>query len=54
MADCEAFVDTIVESLSDEPANYNQIKAINWGKEPLTGDVTDLELGLTTAPRTNC
>lgn len=45
MDDREEFVDTIVESLSDEPANYNQIKAINWGKEPLTSDASDLELG---------
>ncbi len=43
--DREAFVETIVESLSDEPANYNQIKAINWGEEPLTDDAADLELG---------
>ncbi|NHN49290.1 MBL fold metallo-hydrolase [Halostella sp. JP-L12] len=45
MDDREEFADTIVESLSDEPANYNQIKAINWGKEPLTADASDLELG---------
>ncbi|QLD89637.1 MBL fold metallo-hydrolase [Natronomonas salina] len=45
MDDREQFVDTIVEGLSDEPANYNQIKAINWGQEPLTDDATDLELG---------
>ncbi len=43
--DREAFVETIVESLSDEPANYNQIKSINWGEEPLTEDAEDLELG---------
>lgn len=43
--DQEEFVETIVEGLSDEPANYNQIKAINWGKEPLTDEATDLELG---------
>ena len=41
----DKFVETIVESLSDEPANYNEIKAINWGKEPLTEDDLDLELG---------
>lgn len=41
----EAFVDTIIKGLSDEPANYNRIKAINWGKEPLTDDAADLELG---------
>ncbi|GAA0240646.1 MBL fold metallo-hydrolase [Haladaptatus pallidirubidus] len=41
----DEFVDTIVESLSDEPANYNEIKAINWGKEPLTEGVGELELG---------
>ncbi|WP_255171064.1 MBL fold metallo-hydrolase [Natrononativus amylolyticus] len=45
MDDREAFVQAIVDGLSDEPANYNQIKAINWGKEPLTDDAADLELG---------
>ena len=45
MDDRETFVETIVESLSEEPANYNRIKAINWGKEPLTEDAPDLELG---------
>jgi glyoxylase-like metal-dependent hydrolase (beta-lactamase superfamily II) len=45
MDDRETFVETIVEGLSDEPANYNQIKAINWGQEPLTDDAADLELG---------
>ncbi|NHN59420.1 MULTISPECIES: MBL fold metallo-hydrolase [Halorussus] len=45
MDDPDRFVDTIVESLSDEPANYNRIKAINWGEEPLTDDAADLELG---------
>ena len=45
MDDREEFIETIVESLSDEPANYNQIKAINWGKEPLTSEASDLELG---------
>jgi len=40
-----AFVETIVESLSDEPANYNRIKQINWGKEQPRGDVESLELG---------
>lgn len=45
MNDRETFIETIVEGLSDEPANYNQIKAINWGKEPLTDEATDLELG---------
>lgn len=41
----DAFVQTIVDGLSDEPANYNRIKAINWGKEPLTDDAAELELG---------
>ncbi|QLG62293.1 MBL fold metallo-hydrolase [Halorarum salinum] len=41
----EKFIETIVEGLSDEPANYNRIKAINWGKEPLTDEAADLELG---------
>ncbi|MFC4987888.1 MBL fold metallo-hydrolase [Saliphagus infecundisoli] len=43
--DEEAFVETIVESLADEPANYNEIKRINWGKEQPGGDVESLELG---------
>lgn len=43
--DEESFVETIVESLSDEPANYNEIKQINWGKEQPGGDVEALELG---------
>ncbi|RKD89030.1 MBL fold metallo-hydrolase [Halopiger aswanensis] len=40
-----AFVETIVESLADEPANYNEIKQINWGREQPDGDVAALELG---------
>ena len=40
-----AFVETIVESLADEPANYNEIKQINWGKEQPGEDVEELELG---------
>ncbi len=43
--DEEAFVETIVESLSEEPANYNEIKQINWGKEQPGGDAEALELG---------
>ncbi|SEP27659.1 Glyoxylase, beta-lactamase superfamily II [Halogranum amylolyticum] len=43
--DEDAFVETIVESLSDEPANYNEIKQINWGKEQPGGDIEELELG---------
>lgn len=43
--DEEAFVETIVESLADEPANYNEIKQINWGKEQPGGDAEALELG---------
>ncbi|WP_435348924.1 MBL fold metallo-hydrolase [Haloarchaeobius sp. HRN-SO-5] len=43
--DEDEFVETIVESLSDEPANYNEIKQINWGKEQPGGDVEALELG---------
>ncbi|MFB6129977.1 MAG: MBL fold metallo-hydrolase [Salinigranum sp.] len=43
--DREAFVETIVESLSDEPANYNEIKRINWGEEQPGGDAETLELG---------
>ncbi|WP_458188417.1 MBL fold metallo-hydrolase [Haladaptatus sp. NG-WS-4] len=39
------FVETIVESLSDTPNNYQQIKHINWGDEPLDDDAEDLELG---------
>jgi glyoxylase-like metal-dependent hydrolase (beta-lactamase superfamily II) len=45
MDDRDEFVETIVESLAEKPANYNQIKAINWGEEPLTDDAADLELG---------
>ena len=40
-----AFVETIVESLSDEPANYNEIKQINWGEEQPSGNAEELELG---------
>ncbi|WP_394742271.1 MBL fold metallo-hydrolase [Natronococcus roseus] len=43
--DEEAFVETIVESLADEPANYNEIKQINWGKSQPGDDVEELELG---------
>ncbi|RRJ29555.1 MBL fold metallo-hydrolase [Halocatena pleomorpha] len=40
-----AFVETIVENLADEPANYNEIKQINWGKQQPSGDTEALELG---------
>ncbi|MFB6140836.1 MAG: MBL fold metallo-hydrolase [Halosimplex sp.] len=43
--DESAFVETVVERLSDEPANYNEIKEINWGRAQPGGDVEDLELG---------
>jgi glyoxylase-like metal-dependent hydrolase (beta-lactamase superfamily II) len=43
--DEKAFVETIVESLADEPANYNEIKQINWGKEQPGDDAEALELG---------
>ncbi|NEU58696.1 MBL fold metallo-hydrolase [Halorussus sp. MSC15.2] len=43
--DKKGFVETIVESLADKPANYNEIKQINWGNEPLTEDAEALELG---------
>jgi glyoxylase-like metal-dependent hydrolase (beta-lactamase superfamily II) len=43
--DQEAFAETIVGSLADEPANYNEIKQINWGREQPGGDVETLELG---------
>ncbi|WP_254762870.1 MBL fold metallo-hydrolase [Natrinema marinum] len=43
--DESAFVETIVESLADEPANYNEIKQINWGKAQPGGNVEALELG---------
>ncbi|TYL36972.1 MBL fold metallo-hydrolase [Natronococcus pandeyae] len=43
--DQDTFVETIVESLADEPANYNEIKQINWGKEQPGGDAEALELG---------
>jgi len=45
-ADDEAtFVETIVESLSEEPANYNEIKRINWGERQPDGETESLELG---------
>lgn len=43
--DRTAFVETIVESLADEPANYNRIKQINWGREDAGEDAEALELG---------
>ncbi|XVH31242.1 MBL fold metallo-hydrolase [Haloferacaceae archaeon DSL9] len=43
--DESAFVETIGESLADEPANHNEIKQINWGKRQPGGDVEALELG---------
>ncbi|WP_435333259.1 MBL fold metallo-hydrolase [Haloarchaeobius sp. TZWWS8] len=43
--DEDSFVETIVDSLADEPANYNEIKQINWGREQPDGDSESLELG---------
>ena len=43
--DRDAFVETIVESLAEEPANYNEIKQINWGRVQPGEDVEELELG---------
>lgn len=43
--DEDEFIETIVEALSDTPNNYQQIKHINWGDEPLDEDSEDLELG---------
>lgn len=43
--DEESFVETIVESLADEPANYNEIKRINWGETQPGSDAEELELG---------
>jgi glyoxylase-like metal-dependent hydrolase (beta-lactamase superfamily II) len=43
--DREAFVETIVESLADEPANFNEIKQINWGNQQAGEDAEALELG---------
>jgi len=40
-----AFVETIVESLADEPANYNEIKQINWGRRQAGANAEALELG---------
>lgn len=45
MEDEEEFVDRIVESLGSTPANYERIKSINWGREPLTEEAEELELG---------
>ena len=39
------FVETIVESLGSTPSNYEEIKAINWGKAPRTEEAEELELG---------
>ena len=39
------FVETIVDALSDTPNNYQRIKHINWGDEPLDADAENLELG---------
>jgi len=43
--DEEEFVDGVVESLGSTPSNYEEIKAINWGKEPLAEEDAELELG---------
>jgi glyoxylase-like metal-dependent hydrolase (beta-lactamase superfamily II) len=39
------FVDAIVGSLGSTPSNYEEIKAMNWGEEPLTEEAEELELG---------
>lgn len=41
----KAFVDVIVESLGETPANYRRIKRVNRGLEPLTEETAQLELG---------
>lgn len=43
--DRDTFVDRVVRGLADTPANYQEIKRINWGQAPLTDDAEDLELG---------
>lgn len=43
--DQSTFVETIVDSLSDKPANYNLIKAINWGEELFEEEAVTLVLG---------
>lgn len=43
--DREAFVETIVRSLSTKPANYQRIKKVNWGLEPLSEETAALEFG---------
>lgn len=43
--DEEAFVDTIVGSLPETPANYRRIKNVNVGREPLCEETATLELG---------
>lgn len=45
MDDESAFVDTIVDTLSDTPANHEEIKQINQGEAPIPDDAADLELG---------
>ncbi|WP_336363972.1 MBL fold metallo-hydrolase [Halalkalicoccus salilacus] len=41
----EAFVERVVESLGETPANYRRIKRVNWGLEPLSEETAQLELG---------
>jgi glyoxylase-like metal-dependent hydrolase (beta-lactamase superfamily II) len=43
--DREAFVDRVVSGLSATPANYQRIKQINRGREPLDEGAAELELG---------
>lgn len=43
--DESSFVERIVDSLGSTPPNYEEIKAINQGRKPLTEDDEELELG---------
>jgi len=45
--------ETIARSLSDEPANYEELKQINWGKKSPAATPKRLNLVPTTAQRTN-
>jgi glyoxylase-like metal-dependent hydrolase (beta-lactamase superfamily II) len=39
------FVERVVGSLGETPANYRRIKRVNWGLEPFTEETAQLELG---------
>lgn len=45
MDDEEEFVEAIVESLGEQPSNHRETNAMNRGREPLTEEAEELELG---------